>query len=63
MQFARSACASPNVAECWSDALTLKITNSFTCSKVMINCSHTFVLILNNNFQIFASVFIANIEL
>lgn len=63
VQFARSACASPNVAECWSDALTLKITNSFTCSKVMINCSLTFVLILNNNFQIFASVFIANIEL
>lgn len=63
MQFARSACASPNVAECWSDALTLKITNSFTYSNVMINCSLTFVLILNNNFQIFASVFIANIEL
>lgn len=63
MQFARSACACPNVAECWSDALTLKITNSFTYSKVMMNCSHTFVLILNNNFQIFASVFIANIEL
>lgn len=58
----RSACASPNVAECWSDALTLKITNSFTYSTMMINCSHTFVLILNN-FQIFGSVFIANIEL